>query len=516
MNLPQPERRLNSPDTFGRKEILAAVCTAFLLFAAFPPAPFIFFAYFAFVPLLRSVMTASPARAALVGYVAGLFFNLLILFWILPFNWRGYWIIALLNPWPFVVTAYTISLLKQHNPKIAIWLFPFLWAALEYIREFGKLAFTWGNLAYSQTAVLPALSLASFGGTVLIVFWVALLNVLVYQLLNAEKYDRKKYMIGISAVLCLVFGFGFIHNSQPDGSTKLNISIVQPNIESQIKWKAEQLKTSERKLFSQTMNIYGTKSDLIVWPETAIPYSLHPDSTGWKTAMAVLRNKNAPLITGAMYTDTSNLRYNSAFLFDPESRKVRIYKKRLLVPEEEGNPYPFAVNDEPNSKYLSSGSTPAVLKFHTSDSSVVFAGMAICYESLFSRLMYQSVEEGADLFCVITNDEWFDKTPQPYQHFLISRLRAIEFGRPVIQCANSGTSGVIDANGNILQASDIGIEKVIEQDLSMPRGNTLYYRAGFVIGPLMILISFIAMVILIFSRIRMKNKVNSAKSFKSV
>ncbi len=57
------------------------------------------------------------------------------------------------------------------------------------------------------------------------------------------------------------------------------------------------------------------------------------------------------------------------------------------------------------------------------------------------------VNNGADVLCVITNDAWFNGTPGPEQHFVISRMRAIEQRRWLLRCANSGMTGIIAPSG---------------------------------------------------------------------
>ena len=78
----------------------------------------------------------------------------------------------------------------------------------------------------------------------------------------------------------------------------------------------------------------------------------------------------------------------------------------------------------------------------------------------------------------LTNDAWYGVTSEPFQHFAIARVRAIEEGLPVVRAANNGISGLIDPLGRVVRS--IGLDVVGSIDVSLPRAAapTLYERAG--------------------------------------
>ena len=49
----------------------------------------------------------------------------------------------------------------------------------------------------------------------------------------------------------------------------------------------------------------------------------------------------------------------------------------------------------------------------------------------------------------VTNDAWFGDSTARHQHLEISRMRALEVGRPLLRAANDGISAIIGADGAV-------------------------------------------------------------------
>ena len=102
----------------------------------------------------------------------------------------------------------------------------------------------------------------------------------------------------------------------------------------------------------------------------------------------------------------------------------------------------------------------------------------VCYESIFSEEVRIS-NSVADLMVNITNDAWYGKSSGPYQHFEISRMRAIENGLPMIRAGNNGISAIIDPVGRVLKKLDLDqisvIDGLIPLKLLLP---TIYSEYG--------------------------------------
>ena len=80
-------------------------------------------------------------------------------------------------------------------------------------------------------------------------------------------------------------------------------------------------------------------------------------------------------------------------------------------------------------------------------------GDVICFEVAYDDLVRSSVAAGARLLVVQTNNATFGHTPETYQQLAMSQLRAVEFGRTVVQAATTGKSAVIGPDGGIIDSS---------------------------------------------------------------
>ena len=103
----------------------------------------------------------------------------------------------------------------------------------------------------------------------------------------------------------------------------------------------------------------------------------------------------------------------------------------------------------------------------------------ICYEVIYPGLVRQAVRDGARLLLNLTNDAWYGRTSAPHQFLAIAAMRSAEHGLPMLRAANTGVSGIIDANGVVVHETPIFEERALAAVVPPPRaGPTLYTRFG--------------------------------------
>ena len=192
-------------------------------------------------------------------------------------------------------------------------------------------------------------------------------------------------------------------------------------------------------------------SILNIWPETAF-LGLYPRDKSLIQDLSqrfLNPKKNEFLFTGTISNYENNY-YNSALLINSKKEVKNIYNKNILVPFGEFVPFRKILprfDFFENKIDFSSGhqiKPIAINKYYK------FVPL-ICYEILFSDLIFKSLDQDTSVIINITNDAWFGNTIGPIQHFQFAKIRAVEFGIPVIRVANTGYSGLIGPYGEVLK-----------------------------------------------------------------
>jgi apolipoprotein N-acyltransferase len=258
------------------------------------------------------------------------------------------------------------------------------------------------------------------------------------------------------------------------------VRLVQPNAIQSLKWDPAAAQTFFDRLLHFTAE--APRPDLVVWPETALPYLL--ERSPEVGAMIAAAGHGAPVAVGLQRL-AGQAGYNSLAVIAPDASITARYDKWHLVPFGEYIPagdllYKWfgvqAFASQLGAAY-SAGSGPAALDLGGSLGRVV---PLICYEAIFPQDLRAAIRTGArpDWILQITNDAWFGMLTGPWQHLAQARLRAIEQGLPLARAANTGVSALIDARGRIV--AELGLGQAGWLDVTLPAAlpPTLYARSG--------------------------------------
>ncbi len=462
----------------------------------YPPFPFGPLAFLVLVPAFLATQKLSLKQAFWSHFGAGIFYNL-IMYW---------WIYNVMKVGPaFVIGLGLIVLilfLSLFNALLG-WLFrflvgkpfgllayPFLWSGLEVARTQGEMSFPWNNIGYTlgnhQTLIQAVSTLGIFGLSLAILFS----NCLAFL---AYRSQPKRRLLFSSLALSIPLGLwvqGKISLSRPDPASQnsLDISLVQPSIPQTKKWDEHYFQEVLQKTWD-TMEGQGSSSaiqgsDLVVLAETAVPDFLRSRGDLYAKFQNLAQDQGADFIIGAldMVPDDkpyhSYLFYNSAFLFSGKgaSDKVLQYSKMRLVPFSERLPFDdvFPIINYVN---LGEGDFSAGLDYSVWDRGVHYSP-SICYEIIYPDFARGARKRGAELLVNITNDGWFGFSNAPFQHANIARFRAIEVGAPIARCSNAGVSIFYDYKGRILGKSRLQEQTVLRRKVSIISRETFYLRHG--------------------------------------
>jgi apolipoprotein N-acyltransferase len=109
----------------------------------------------------------------------------------------------------------------------------------------------------------------------------------------------------------------------------------------------------------------------------------------------------------------------------------------------------------------------------------------ICYEDLFGEELAERFAEPATaptIFANISNIGWFGDTMAVDQHLVISRLRALEFQRPMVRATNTGATVVIDHGGVVRFALAPHTRGVLDAEVQGRSGLTPFARWAGALG----------------------------------
>ena len=281
----------------NRKSFHLTILSALLFSLAYPPLPFGFVAYLCLVPLIIALENKSPFAAFKIGYIFGLISNILLLFWV---GWATVGgtaaAIILLCLYTAIVCWFYAHLLRRWK-EAAVFLFPFLWTAMEYLRSLSQMSFPWLNLAYTQTYYLKLIQYASLWGNYAVTFWILWLNLIVYFFVRYRKKWRVAFPL--FAILMIVpYIYGSWVMSRDVGGEKIKIAMLQGNMEPEIKWNQDLLDYNVRTYIDMSREAAKETVEFIIWPETAAPCYLAAESLYFTLVQKTCDELNVPFLVG--------------------------------------------------------------------------------------------------------------------------------------------------------------------------------------------------------------------------
>lgn len=367
-------------------------------------------------------------------------------------------------------------------------------------------------------AISQHLGFASISGVAIYSFFSF---IVVFEILH-YMHSKKVSKINITCVLLFVVSNPLLSKKIKNNfsSTNFNIRVVQANISNFLKVESEKggYATSSQvieryKKLSNLNYLANKKIDLIIWPETAYPFSVKTDKQMQETLIPlvweeVVKYSDTELLTGGYESKHNNgyylSDYNAAFHIDKNGKLLKTYNKKILIPF--GETLPFGSLNKYLSKYLTN-----ISFFATGEKFTVFnfnkninAISTICYEILkpeFIREYLNSVKDDIAFMINMTNDSWYGDTMEPHQHLFLSKWRAMEFNIPIIRSTNTGITSVIYPNG--LESPRTKLFEAENLDLTLnlkTRRSTIYQRFG--LGFLYV----IMLLLVIFQLLGLKNE----------
>ena len=399
---------------------------------------------------------AAPGRAAALGWVFGCA-------WLLAGTW---WLFISLHRYgglPAWLAAAAVFMLcallslylaaamaafarwrspdGHHSGRDAL-LFASVWMLAELARAILFTGFPWLAAGYAHVDG-PLAALAPWIGVYGIGFVAALLAA--WLVFRVDTRPCRPVLPLAAIVLTLAAGWaGPPSFTQPTGT--LSVTLIQGNIPQDEKFAAERQGAA---LLWHVDALMAAQTDLVIAPETAIPLLPQQLPAGlWDGLANHFSRGRTHAIVGVPLGDDEAGYTNSAVGFAP-GRSYYRYDKHHLVPFGEFIPTGF--------KWFTRMMNIPLGDFNRGPLTAPSFGVNgervapnICYEDLFGEELAARFTDPASaptIFANISNIGWFGDSIAVDQHLQLSRLRTLEFQRPMLRATNTGATAVIDHRG---------------------------------------------------------------------
>lgn len=353
--------------------------------------------------------------------------------------------------------------------------FASLWLGGELLRATWFTGFPWGAGGYAHVdgplAFLPAW--VGVHGVGWLAAWIAC----ILACLARRRTDGKTAMAGV-AIACVVLLAGNVASrlAAPEAAAAppLRVALLQGNIAQDEKFEGGSGIPIALEWYGRALRT--ADAHLVVAPETSIPLLPQQLPQGYLEALrdAFTEGPRAALVGVPLGSFTEGYT-NSAIGMKPGDMAYR-YDKHHLVPFGEFIPPLF--------KWFTRMMNIPLGDFDRGDvgqPSFDWRGERlapnICYEDLFGEELgarFRDPATAPTIFVNLSNIAWFGDTVAIDQHLHISRMRALEFARPMIRATNTGATAIIDASGQVTQMLPPHTRGVLVGDVTGGRHITPY------------------------------------------
>jgi apolipoprotein N-acyltransferase len=503
-----------------------------LLWVAWPESSFTFLIFIAWLPLLWIEEKVPGGKKFFwLAYLHMFIWNIATTWWIWNASPAGslgaFFANSLLMCIPWILFRITKRSLGRWIGYCSLIIY---WLTFEYIHHNWELTWPWLTLGNAFAETPQWVQWFEYTGTTGGSLWILVSNIIIYSLFveHIHRGRTRNYYIGSVAILLVLVLPIILSKNKPaiESNESVNVVVVQPNVDPYLKCQQGAEEGQLQNLIKLSESMMDARTQLIVWPETAIPLQTDEkfikENEFYAPLWAFLkRHPTINLLTGVegyqVFDKKNSINsrelqsqpgyyyesYNSAVLFDSSS--YQIYHKSKLVPGVEKLPGFLKFMDKLFEKFggTTGGYSPqddrTVLN---ATNSPVKIAPAICYESIYGDFMTGFMRNGANLICIITNDAWWGETPGHRQHLQYARLRAIETRKWIVRSANTGISCFIDPYGTIINPQAWNTISAIKMQIPLVGYETFFVRHGDMLSRAGCVVSIILVVASMFARWR--------------
>ena len=477
--------------------------------------------WFAFVPLLFIQQRKQGKRFIPYVILTAVLWNLATEWWITKAAFVGIVAATLAHTALITLVLSLYNAVWKRVPRaLAYTLLVSGWIAFEYVYLNGEISFPWLVLGNGFAIDVKLVQWYEYTGALGGTLWIWVANLAIFQALDGWLAARRKGIprpkaAGIAALLVVLLPAVLswhMYASYREKDDPVKVTVLQPNVDPYTEKFSALTPDQQLQLILDLARQAPADTRFLVAPETALDNRFWLERLDSHYAVNAIRNlmrqrfPEADFIGGlTLYqrypdaetppTSTARLTRDSAFFYDVYNSAIQInaadpvalYHKSKLVIGVEMLPYheylgfirKLSVDLGGISGMMATQPERSVFRSVRRD---LLVGSAICYESVYGEFFSEFVRKGAQLMFVITNDGWWGDTFGYHQHFVYSRLRAIETRRSIARSANTGISAFINQRGDVVRSLGWGIRGTLTDTVNKNDEITFYVRYGDMTG----------------------------------
>jgi apolipoprotein N-acyltransferase len=446
---------------------------------AFPPMGWWPVAFVAPIPFLWSLRWAGPARGALLGAAFGVACYGATLYWILRFGtlaWVALVGLATASAALFGLLAPAVRR-PGHPVRDAIGLAA-LWTVIDWARAAWPLGgFSWGALGVAQVDNRVTVRLASVAGVWGVTFVVVAAAGLLTEAIAAGGGAGRRLgraLLAVAMTVAPVLIAFPVAAGAPVDVASVQVDVREARAASAAAQDIEVAALNAR----LHLTLADDPPDLAVWGEGALDPGATGDAATMDAVRAVIARVGSPTLVGAVLDDRDGRQRTSVLLFDGDGSLVGRYDKVHLVPFGEYVPWRSRVSFIGALDQIPVDRAPGERVHALSVAGVPRFGTPICFENSFPAIPRAFVNDGAAFLVVNVNNASYGTTAASDQHLQMSRIRAVEDGRWVVNAAVSGISAFIDPSGRVTASAGLFEPTVLRATIRASDARTPYVRWG--------------------------------------
>ncbi|MFD5464725.1 apolipoprotein N-acyltransferase [Kitasatospora sp. NPDC127059] len=463
-----------------------AALAGLLLALAFPPYDLWPLSLLGVAALSLLTRGRTFRQGAWTGFAFGFPFFLMLLSWLRVVGWDATVGLSVIEALFLALLGGALALTSR-LPGWPLWAAS-LWVTQEWARDRLPLGgFPWGRLAFANTAT-PYTPLAALGGAPLVTFAVALSGTLLawaaLRVRGPGRAPRAAALAALGAVAALLAGY--LVPVPTAAADTVKVAIVQGNVPNpgmdflgRPMMVLNNHASATERLAADVQAGKVPRPDVVIWPENSSDLDPFSDPLARQRIDEAVKAVGVPTLVGTLVDgpDAQHVQ-NEGIVWDPVTGPGSSYTKQHPVPFGEYVPFRAQLM-----KVITRLQRVA-RDFYPGDHNGVMQlgpariGDVICFEVAYDEIVRDTVDSGARVLVVQTNNATYAKTGQPEQQLAMSRLRAVEHGRAVLIAATSGISAVIAPDGTVEQRTAELTPAELSATVPLRDGTTVADRVG--------------------------------------